>query len=64
MSDWIEWNGGDMPVRKWAKVDVKFRSGDDTERFPIDEPIHMAAVHLWKHENHPSDVVAYKVLKP
>lgn len=56
---WITWNGGECPeglVYSGTKVDVRLRSGDiiigDNPEFCY-----------WYHDNAPSDIIAYKVVK-
>lgn len=33
MSDWIEWKGGEQPVKDWTLIDVRYR--DSTECFGV-----------------------------
>lgn len=37
MNDWIEWDGGECPVKGTAFVDIKVRMGDTIEEVRADE---------------------------
>ena len=55
--EWITWNGGECPVDKYTRVEVKFRCGD-TDKQSI------AASWDWWHgqENATHDIIAYRVI--
>lgn len=55
MSDWIEWNGGEMPVEPDTRVYVKFRNGHQS--FAAIKALAWA----WDHVNNPSDIIAYRI---
>lgn len=55
---WIEWAGGDIPVRIDALVELTFRN-------PGVPPMVADAIDVcWEHSGLPQDVVAYRVLPP
>jgi hypothetical protein len=54
---WIEWNGGECPVPPGTRVDLRFRNGAELESYPQDT----AEVFYWRHDDHFSDIVAYRV---
>lgn len=58
-SDWIEWNGGDLPVARNAIVSVKMRAYAGSVERRADEL-------RWWHgpSGDPHDIVAYRVVKP
>ncbi len=55
-NNWIEWNGGEMPVKEGAIIDVKYRDGEIKyavvagERYAID----------WNIDDVDADIVAYR----
>jgi hypothetical protein len=52
---WKNWPGGERPVDKFAKVEVRYRG--------IDEGDILQADNLrWDHINHQSDIIAYKIV--
>lgn len=53
---WIEWNGGQCPVRADAIVDIKFRDGIVR--------LKDVAQWIWTHAGDKSDIIAYRVMKP
>ena len=55
MTDWIEWNGGERPVRPGTRVEVRFR--DDAFNSDC-----FAGDWAWKWTGSPSDIVAYRVV--
>lgn len=55
--DWVEWNGGalcPLPI-KGMWTEVKLRDGDSL--------LGPAEHFRWRHENYPSDIVAYRLAK-
>jgi hypothetical protein len=60
-SAWIEWTGGERPVRDDVKVDAKFRRGNEVNGLE-------AGFWRWNHSHpsdrreRPSDIVAYRVV--
>lgn len=62
-SDWIEWTGGECPVRAGSTVRIKARDGFTvTKLIDGDEP---AAAWLHLPDNHPEwDIIAYRVVQP
>lgn len=54
-SDWIEWCGGECPVREDATVEVKLRSGKSNNRH--------AHAFSWWHDGEASDIIAYRIVK-
>ena len=58
---WIEWKGGECPVGFDVLVD--FRRACDTES-PM-RPVSVEAGDLrWVHKGHPTDIIAYRVVRP
>lgn len=53
--EWIEWNGGECPVRNGADVEVRFRDGG------IDRDSMPEYCRNWYHEGTDDDIVAYRV---
>lgn len=51
---WIEWGGGECPVKSDSIVDVRFRSGDEEKANP-------ACRWYWKHDGSHSDLIAYRL---
>ncbi len=52
---WIEWKGGECPVRYRTVVAIKFRAGVSIDETPADG-------WVWEHDGEGGDIVAYKVL--
>ena len=53
---WIDWHGGDCPVREYESIEVRYRSGGTTE---------MQANRLrWMHTGGWDDVIAYRERRP
>jgi hypothetical protein len=56
---WVEWGGGrtyDSPV-KCILIDVRFKDGMESQS--------LAAEYLcWDHIQHPSDIIAYRIIQP
>lgn len=51
---WIEWGGGECPVKSDSIVDVRFRAGEEEKANP--------AHHWhWKHDGSHSDIIAYRL---
>lgn len=57
MSEWIEWNGGGCPVTEGTLVDVRHRDGDEYFAVLPGDTV----VEVWKHNNHPGDIIAYRL---
>jgi hypothetical protein len=55
--DWIDWPGDERPVDKFAKVEVRYRGINKGDILP-------AGDFRWNHINHPSDIIAYKIVSP
>lgn len=51
---WIEWGGGECPVKSDSIVDVRFRSGEEEKAIP-------ACNWHWKHDGSHSDLIAYRL---
>ena len=50
---WIEWGGGECPVKSDSIVDIRFRAGKEEKAMP--------AYHWhWKHDGSHSDIIAYR----
>lgn len=60
MSDWIEWHGGECPIRNGEVVEVKKRYGG-TELF---QQQHHYCYQLWTHYGDGLDIIAYRIVKP
>lgn len=54
--DWIEWEGGEPPVRKGTLVDVKHRGGDLYMAVPAGKDY----AEDWLHDGSCRDIVAYR----
>lgn len=54
---WKDWLGGDCPVDKFTKVEVRYRGIDG-------EDVWSAGNFRWKHINHQTDIIAYKIVTP
>lgn len=59
MSEWIEWNGGEMPVPSGTKIEVRHSDGDEF----ITQAGGRGAAR-WRHIGTEEDIVAYKILEP
>jgi hypothetical protein len=58
MNDWIEWNGGEQPVKDGTLVMVKFR-GD----LPDDNHEDLAETWYWFDDGEDCDIIAYKIVE-
>lgn len=56
--DWIEWNGGKCPVDDDVAVSVMLRFGSTME--VGDRPSRLR----WEHDGCPSDIAAYRIVRP
>ena len=58
---WIEWKGGECAPADWDGGEVKFRDGEvghsEIEFTPRD-------CLCWQNRSDPSDIIAYRVVKP
>jgi hypothetical protein len=70
MSKWIKHDGSDCPVPTLTIVDVKFRCGDVVEKQQAwgkkrsSEEVKgtsSAGQAFWRHDDSPSDIVAYRI---
>lgn len=66
MSEWIEWNGGECPVGKGTRVDVKLRNGIEGFNKPAGywncgHGAGVATAFDWRHNEVDSDIVAYRL---
>ena len=52
---WIEWHGGECPVDGNVMVEIIMR---DLEHGKC-----VAGALVWEHEDHPSDIILYRVIK-
>lgn len=60
---WIEWKGGDCPVEKGTRVDVRFRDGKEIKNIPaITDGAPAAHQGYWVKEDMPDDIVAYRIV--
>lgn len=64
-NDWIEWSGGDCPVKKGTLLDVRYRDGYIEYKIPSLIPIHgtMRKATNWFHHETDGDIVAYKIIE-
>ena len=53
--DWIEWGGGECPVKGATLVDIKFRNGDIIRGY---KPRHLD----WRLDGDIGDIIAYRVV--
>lgn len=60
MGDWIEWKGGERPVRPGTRVEVRFR--DDAFNSDCFAGDWAWKWRGWKWTGSPSDIVAYRVI--
>lgn len=65
---WIEWGGGECPVDRQARVDVRFRGSMCGISSYLDEP---ANYWLWQHAtargdfaDEDDDIIAYRIVSP
>lgn len=58
MSEWIEWNGGEMPVPKGTKIKVRYVGGQELNCDAGDE-----SANDWRENGRTDDIVAYKILE-
>lgn len=60
---WIEWKGGQCPVKSGALIDVKDRDGET--HLSVEALTHFSnESHHWRHECAPAcEIIAYRVLK-
>lgn len=53
--DWIEWGGGECPVKGATLVDIKFRNGDIIRGY---KPRHLD----WRLDGDIGDIIAYRII--
>lgn len=53
---WIEWSGGDMPVRSGVRVEYRMRDGA-TDSYGV-----KAHILRWDHAGTEGDIIAYRVV--
>lgn len=58
---WIDWEGGECPVTDGTIIDTKYRNGDLLTNGECGTFGTKTSREFWKHENHPSDIVAYRI---
>jgi hypothetical protein len=59
MSEWIEWKGGECPVKVGTLIDVKYRNG-----FMASQQVAGAArsgAEYWTHAGRSRDIIAYRL---
>jgi hypothetical protein len=56
---WIPWAGGECPVLNMSRVDVVHRNGDIFS----DGFAGYAQAKTWTHDNHPRDIIAYRIVR-
>lgn len=57
MTDWIEWNGGECPIKSEnTRVEVMFRGGLKTEK-------QYGVKWIWKHHNDNGDIISYRIIE-
>ena len=54
---WVEWAGGECPVRADAIVDVKWSGGNQSD-------FGKAYYWSWEHYDYEDNIIAYRVVKP
>jgi hypothetical protein len=56
MTDWIEWNGGECPIKSdMTRVEYKMRhNGSNT---------YLGTKVRWVHESKPYDIIAYRIIE-
>jgi hypothetical protein len=52
---WFDWHGGECPVPAGTRVGVRFRIGGENR-------LALASIWVWEHDDHPYDIVAYRIL--
>ena len=57
---WIEWGGGECPVEKGVRVDVKYRDGDIYQNKPARGDRNIR----WSHIGSRNDIIAYRLHQP
>lgn len=63
-AEWIEWRGGECPVKAGTMVDVKFRDGATLTDVPANQNIpgeREAAYDFWHNEGGQFDITAYRI---
>lgn len=55
MTNWIEWHGGERPIKRKTNIEVKFRSGCGG--------VGRAWEFEWNLQDDPSDIIAYRVVE-
>ncbi|PXW19017.1 hypothetical protein [Pantoea sp. JKS000250] len=53
--EWIEWGGGECPVKGATLVDIKFRNGDIIRGY---KPRHLD----WRLDGDIGDIIAYRII--
>lgn len=59
---WIDWHGGECPVRERSEVEVRYRAAADPARGQWLRSGLPAAVYAWHHDGTDDDIVAYRVV--
>lgn len=68
--DWIDWGGGECPVKEGVLVDVRYRNGKENHHIGAgisfddtgSNPDHNA--EDWNNDDSPLDIIAYRLHKP
>lgn len=61
--DWIEWHGGECPAPKDTWLNVRQRCGRIVSGYAFDKRFDYLTPIYWKHKDHQSDIVAYRLAK-
>lgn len=64
---WIEWGGGECPVKKGTLVDVRYRDGEELSALPADDlapSSRDASFAFWRDGAQNNDIIAYRLHKP
>lgn len=57
MTDWIEWNGGECPIKSpYTKGQVRFNAGCDSQVFPLRLWNWRRDTNVWRNE-----IIAYRI---
>ena len=64
---WIAWGGGECPVAEGVRVDAKFRNNEiamNCEAGTHKSDHGTMCAQIWTHDDHPGDIIAYRLHKP
>lgn len=61
MTDWIEWNGGECPLKDGVKHYRQYRDQTRDEALTV---YHRSGAknYVWEHRGNEDDIIAYKVI--